>query len=409
MNINFNKIENANYPNELEQHYSSKHAKELGIDQNIIHYKHQKDYDLLSLEQFEKLKVQFNQDLSLPDDVQTPRDFEAYLFNSQTTVDLSDNKTTIFIDGVEIPIEYFHIDRDGKPNITKYELFPLPFADNDYIEWELKTKNSCKQIKLERVRYNSAHIKKYQSIDFPLKVNLFIDEKNIRINIATILENHDTHTTVQSLLEALDIQLAFFKKNLLINNVKVSTLYPNGVIGSQKVKKEIRERYNYWYKVQKLERILDLSLKLYFPLKSNDIVLLDKMLVSFIFDKSFREPYNITNIKLNFNNIKEAQDFANDLKEGSKALISWREPEKINVFNINLSLYKFYYISNFYVDSIKIKEEPTVTMTINVRELENDKMIVASKYILNSETEVTISHSQTPQYLVEFREQLLSK
>lgn len=409
MNINFNKIENANYPNELEQLYSSKYAEDLGIDKSVMNYKYQKDDDLLTLENFQKLKVKFKKDLNLPDDVETPRDFEAYLFNSQTTLDLSDNKTTIFIDGVEIPIEYFHIDKNGNTNITKFSLLPRSFDDNDYIEWELKTKNSCKQIKLVRKPYKSAHIKKYECVDFPLKVNLFIDKNNISINIATILENHDTHTTVQALLEAFDIQLAFFKKNLLINNVKVSRLYPNGVIGSQKVKKEIRERYNYWYKVQKLERILDLSLKLYFPLTTSDIVLLDKLLISFIFDKSFREPYNISSINLDFNDIDEAEKFKNDLKKGSKALIAWREIEKITAFNMNLPLYKFYSISNFYVDSIKIKEEPTVKMTINVRELESEKMIVTSKYTLDSETEVTIDQSKTPKYYVDFNNQLLSK
>lgn len=76
---------------------------------------------------------------------------------------------------------------------------------------------------------------------------------------------------------------------------------------------------------------------------------------------------------------------------------------------MNLSLYKFYSISNFYVDSIKIKEEPTGKMTINVKEIANKKMVVASKYILDSETEVTITPSQTPQYLVKFRDRLFSK
>jgi hypothetical protein len=42
---------------------------------------------------------------------------------------------------------------------------------------------------------------------------------------------------------------------------------------------------------------------------------------------------------------------------------------------MNLSLYKFYSISNFYVDSIKIKEEPTGKMTINVKEIANKKSL----------------------------------
>lgn len=410
MKIDFNKIENSPYPKELEDYFSSKYLKKLGIETDKIRYKYQKDYDLLSLEQFQKLKINFKKDLTIPKDVNDPKDFHEYLFNSQTTIDLSDNKTTVIIDNVEIPIEYFNLDRNGKSDSFKYELSPSRFDNTDYIIWELQTKNNSKEITLKRAKHNSAYIKKYEFINFPLKVSLFINKNNdISVNIATILDHHDTHTTVSSILEALDIQIAFYKKELLINNIKISKIAPSEEFGSKKTKSEIQGKYNYWSKVKKLEDKLNSCFKIHFPLKSNDIILLDKMIISLVLDKSFRESYNITNINLKFNNIKEAEEFKNSLKNGAKALISWRESEKINLFNINCSIYKFYYISNFYVDSIKIKEDPNVEITISVREIENEKMVVVSKYILESETEVIVNQSCTPKYLIEFQKQLLSK
>lgn len=410
MKIDFNKIEKSPYPKELEEYFSSKYLKKLGVKTDSIRYKYQKDYDLLSLEQFQKLKVNFKNDLAIPEDVKNSNDFYEYLFNSQTTVALSTNKTTVIIDDVEIPIKYFNIDKNGNIDSFKYDLSPSQFDDADYISWKLQTKNNCKEIKLKRTKHNSAYIKKYEYVNFPLKVNLFINKNNdISINIATVLNQHDRHTTVSSILEALDIQIAFYKKELLINNTKISKIAPNKNFGSQKVKTKIQENYNYWSKVKKMEYKLNSSLKIKFPLKSKDIILLDKMIVSLVLDKPFRESYNITNINLSFNKVNEAEDFKESLKKGSKALISWRETEKINLFDMNYSLYKFYYISNFYVESIEIKEDPNVEMTISVREIENKKMIVVSKYILENETEIIINQSMTPKYLIEFQKQLLSK
>lgn len=61
------------------------------------------------------------------------------------------------------------------------------------------------------------------------------------------------------------------------------------------------------------------------------------------------------------------------------------------------------------ITNIKIKEEPTGKMTINVKEIANEKMVVASKYTLDSETEVTINQSKTPKYYADFNNQLLSE
>lgn len=410
MKINFDK--KALYPNELEKYFSTKKLKELGVENENLYYKYSNTSDSLILKGFKNLKIQYKGRLNLPKDVKNGYDFEKYLFNSQKSIALSEDKTNVIIDNVEIPSDYFSLAKDGKFRKTNSYLTPSPFKEDDSINWNLKYNHDHKNVTLRRKPHHSAHTRKYEFESSILKITFLINkDDNININFSIQLEENTTPVTPKEILDALSIQISFFDKSLLINNVKVSDIVSNQELTSKENKIRIKESYNYWKKVQILEKEMKTKFNIYFPIKPEQVKLLHQLIVSIVLNKPYRESYIIPRLNLKFNDLEGAQNFEKKLKNNNKSSIMWTEIETIDLFNKKYEVIIFYSITNYRVANIKTKEKQPIEITLNFNKKDNEEMIVVNKFNLSHKEQDNMEdinkNMSSIKYLTEFQRQLM--
>lgn len=410
MKINFDK--KALYPNELEEYFSTKKLKELGVENENFYYKYSNTSDTLILKGFKNLKIQYKGRLNLPKDVKNGNDFEKYLFNSQKSIALSEDKTKVIIDNVEIPSDYFSLAKDGKFRKTNSYLTPSPFKEDDSINWNLKYNHNHKNVTLRRKPHHSAYTRKYEFENSILKITFLINkDDNININFSIQLEENTTPVTPKEILDALSIQISFFDKSLLINNVKVSDIVSNQELTSKENKIRIKESYNYWKKVQILEKEMKAKFNIYFPIKPEQVKLLHQLIVSIVLNKPYKDSYIIPRLNLKFNNLEGAQIFEKKLKKNNKSSIMWTEIETIDLFNKKYEVIIFYSITNYRVANIKTKEKQPIEIILNFNKKDNEEMIVVNKFNLSHKEQDNMEdinkNISSIKYLTEFQRQLM--
>ncbi|MEN1895629.1 abortive infection system toxin AbiGii family protein [Staphylococcus nepalensis] len=410
MKINFDK--KALYPNELEEYFSTKKLKELGVENENLYYKYSNTNDSLILKGFKNFKIQYKGSLNLPKDVKNGEDFEKYLFNSQKSIALSEDKTKVIIDNVEIPSHYFSLEKDGNFRKTNSYLIPSPFKEEDRINWNLKYNHKTKNVTLRRKPHHSAHTRKYEYENSILKITFLINKDNdINIKFSMQLEDNITPVTPTEILEALSIQIGFFDKFLSINNVKISEIVLNQELTSKENKIRIKESYNYWKKVEILEKEMKANFNICFPIKPEQVKLLHQLIVSIVLNKPYRESYIIPRLKLKFNNLDKAQNFEKQLKSNNQSSIMWKENEIIELFNKKYEVITFYSIANYRVGTTKIKKTQPIEVILNFNKKDNKEMIVVNKFNLSHKEQDNMEdinkNITSIKYLTEFKRQFM--
>lgn len=116
------------------------------------------------------------------------------------------------------------------------------------------------------------------------------------------------------MLDTYSIQHAFLTKELLINNINLNEYRKGKHNYNQDKVSTVLKPKNFWIKVKKLEDLLGVKFNVLLPISNEQNEILDKLIVSLLFNESIREQGSITSVKLKFSNNKELKDMKNKLK-----------------------------------------------------------------------------------------------
>ncbi|OFU78962.1 MULTISPECIES: abortive infection system toxin AbiGii family protein [Staphylococcus] len=405
MKINFEK--NNKYPEKLEEYYSDELLEELLRRETNARYKYDSTMDKLKLTSDHDMTFNINIPKSnLPDDVNNINDLDNYLYNSQSEIKLDEVNNKAFIEGHQIYLHQLVINKNGKPEDYELIIAPSPFDKNDVVDWKLSYDGKEKNIILKRVpNKKSAYTKKYGYDKDGLQIELFIKKNDISLAMRTN-EEKNTQTCVSHILDTYAIQYAFLTKVLLINGINLNKYKKDEHEYNQDKVLTVLKRKNFWMKVKKIENLLGVKFNVLLPITNEQNEILDKLIVSLLFNESIREQGSITSVELNFSNNKELEEMKNKLKnEKGISTFAWKEKKQIELFKQTLNLFQFFSTSN-----IKIKEFEELndnTLKIFIKERNDDGMIVSSKFYLMNDNE-DIKIDQKAKYLQEYWEKIYS-
>ncbi|MDC5695398.1 hypothetical protein N7L96_12470 [Mammaliicoccus sciuri] len=406
MEIDFDKLKNKEYPKDLEDYYTEVKLSNESRAKTNLKYEYDEIHNILRVDKNRDVLFKLKKSINFPEDVKTKQDVDQYIYNSQTCISLDYDKSVAIIDGIEIPLENFVLDKTGESGKFEYKLCPVEFDENDFIKWTLKYKISEKEINLVRVANSkSAYTKKYEYLSQHLRVTIFISKTDdIKITVGTRFEDK---VNLELLLESLAIQIAFLEKELSINGVELSKIDSSTKPGDEEKIIRIKEMFNFWHNVRLLEKELKTEFIIELPLDDETLQNLEKLIISFVYREVYRETYKINNINLKFNSIDEMYSSIDEIKKNGNSSIHWREPQDYNILGSTLNIYKYFGAFNFEVYSI-IPDEETTTLQIKLKEKNDDKMIIVSKFILENEVIQNLSQVDTPKYWMEYRDRIKS-
>ncbi|WP_440867183.1 abortive infection system toxin AbiGii family protein [Staphylococcus shinii] len=406
MEIDFNKLKKKEYPKYLEDYYTRTKLSDEVLSKTNLKYIYDEKNDILELAKNREILFKFKQKINLPDDVEKKEDIDQFLFNSQTCISLDYDKSVVIIEGVEIPIKDMILNLSGESGQFEYKIFPAKFDENDFIRWTLQYDDKVKEVELIRVANNdSAFTKKYEYISHPLKITVYLTKSNdIHISVSTQFQGE---TTLESLLESLTIQIAFLEKKLGINGVPLSRLDSDKKIGNEEKIIRMNENFNFWSKVSLLQEKLGVKFYIDFPLDDETMQILEKLIISYILEEVYRENYKINTIKLKFDSIEEMYNNIEKIKNDEKSSVHWRETQDLCILGINVNIYKYFGVFNYHIYSI-IPDEETKSLKIYIKESDDEKMVIVSKFVLENEAIENVHKTEVPRYWIEFRDRIKS-
>ncbi|WHI65220.1 hypothetical protein [Mammaliicoccus lentus] len=247
--------------------------------------------------------------------------------------------------------------------------------------------------------------KKYEYLSQHLRVTIFISKTDdIKITVGTRFEDK---VNLELLLESLAIQIAFLEKELSINGVELSKIDSSTKPGDEEKIIRIKEMFNFWHNVRLLEKELKTEFIIELPLDDETLQNLEKLIISFVYREVYRETYKINNINLKFNSIDEMYSSIDEIKKNGNSSIHWREPQDYNILGSTLNIYKYFGAFNFEVYSI-IPDEETISLKIKLKEKNNNRMIIVSKFILENEIIENLYNKDTPKFWIEYRDRIKS-
>lgn len=407
MEIDFNKLKKREYPEYLEKYYSNIKLSEDVLSETNLKYVYDKEKDVLNLAQGKEVLFKFKKKINFPEDVKSSDDIDQFLFNSQTVISLDYDKSVAVIEDVEIPLEDLFLNLSGESGQFEYVISPSNFDKKDIIKWTLQFDNNKKDIDLVRVANNeSAYTKKYEYNSHPLKITVYLTKSNeISISVST---QFDGDTILELLLESLNIQIAFLKKDLHINGVPLYKMDSDNKSGNEEKLIRMNESLNFWKNVSRLQEKLNLQFNIKFPLDDETMQTLEKLIISFVFEKVYRETYKINTINLKFKNIEEMHNNIEEIKINDSSAVHWRESHEICILDVTTNIYQYFGVSNFHVNSIKTDDE-TISVKLIIKEKNDEKMVVVSKFMLENEVIENVLKSNIPKYWVEFRDKIKSR
>ncbi|MCI2954773.1 abortive infection system toxin AbiGii family protein [Staphylococcus caprae] len=407
MEIDFSKLKKKEYPKHLEDYYTRTKLNDEVLSKTNLKYTYDEEKDILELAKNREILFKFKQKINLPEDVEKKEDIDQFLFNSQTCISLDYDKSIAVIEGVEIPIKDMILNLSGESGQFEYKICPARFDEDDFIRWTLQYNDKIKEVKLTRVANNdSAFTKKYEYISRPLKITVHLTKLNdIHISVSTQFQGE---TTLESLLESLTIQIAFLEKKLGINGVPLSRLDSDTKVGNAEKLIRMNEILNFWSKVSLLQGKLNVKFYIDFPLDDETMQNLEKLIISFVLEEVYRENYKINNIKLNFDSIDELYNNIKKIKNDEKSSIHWREPQELCILGTKVNIYKYFGVFNYHIYSI-IPDEETKSLNIYIKETNEDKMVIVSKFVLENEAIENVLKTAIPKYWVEYRDRMKSR
>lgn len=407
MEIDFNKLKKKEYPEYLEKYYSNIKLSEDVLSETNLKYVYDKEKDVLNLAQGKEVLFKFKKKINFPEDVKSSDDIDQFLFNSQTVISLDYDKSVAVIEDVEIPLEDLFLNLSGESGQFEYVISPSNFDKKDIIKRTLQFDNNQKDIDLVRVANSeSAYTKKYEYNSHPLKITVYLTKSNeISISVST---QFDGDTILELLLESLNIQIAFLKKDLHINGVPLYKMDSDNKSGNEEKLIRMNESFNFWKNVSRLQEKLNLQFNIKFPLDDETMQTLEKLIISFVFEKVYRETYKINTINLKFKNIEEMHNNIEEIKINDSSAVHWRESHEICILGVTTNIYQYFGVSNFHVNSIKTDDE-TISVKLIIKEKNDEKMVVVSKFMLENEVIENVLKSNIPKYWVEFRDKIKSR
>lgn len=408
MELNFNDDKKI-FPKELQEYYSKKKLGDINMDDTDLKYSYDQETELLTLgnEREEVIFKFLKNKTEFPKDVQTTNDLNHYLYNSQKIVEVDSNDVIIRIGNKNVPMNYWKLDKKGRQIDSKLFFKAPEFSKRDFIKWKLKTDNQNISIKLKRVsNEHSAYIKKYLYFNKGLKITLYLSPKD-KVDI-TIGTEFKEKLTTKDIINALDIQLSFFNNSIIINDIDMKK-YPfkfNDIDFEDKYLK-IKNSYNFWNKVIEVEKYLKLNFKVKFPIDNKTNILLDKLIISFVFNEEFRENIVISNAKFKVASENDIQDAINEFKDDSILGVAWIEEEKVNLFNKKITLTKYFRLTNYNIRNIQTDKS---NLTIKFEFDKNEDTIVSSKYILDKDIEFDLNGNVAKEfkYIPQYKDRIIS-
>lgn len=414
-----NKELNELVPKELVEHYAKEvnksYVTRVRLEDFNIEYEYDEESELIrNISPFT-----FNMNFKIPSnmlsEVKSIKDFEKYLHNSQTEIELDKNDIPfVKVDGEEIPVDNLFLKKNGEPVKTmKMGVTPVPFAKNDKIILNLKVPlTEEREVILNRKANNSVETILYENDE---QSDLFIF--SIKINGGevqfSIVSKLSAPTTIDNIIFVKKLLLAFHQKKLEINGVNMRTLFQDEDSITELDEEEISMEITMWENVKKLESILKKEFVVKLPLTHEEVNQINELMVSLILNKPFKDHIKINSINLDISSLEELESHEEEfktMKSSKKSMVIGGQMEReIKLFGITLKLFEIYQIYNVIV--IDVKTHPAdKKIEIFLEKSTKETSHVTRKYNLQKEgLEKLEEEFKEARYIEQYNEELLEK
>lgn len=181
--------------------------------------------------------------------------------------------------------------------------------------------------------------------DVPLILKWKYDIKSHNMNMKVLLKFKGSFM-INDIIKYMKAYRAFFTKEAVINGIGVFGEYCSGIIEQEQVK-NIENEIEWWEKVEKIEKALQVKLEYSMPLKLESIELLNRLYVGIVMGKMLKEKVSLPEFKM------ETSTEVKKSKIKEIDMITTLQEESLKMLGSTKTIYKRVALFNLRVEDVE--------------------------------------------------------